>query len=262
MPRAARRAVLGGVAVLALWLVVAVALLFLAYGDARRGVRAVGGAQGALSPELAGSGDLQADLVHARRSFDDAAARSGGPLTLPLRLLPVVGRQVRSFHALSNAAAEITRAGADAARRAEAALRSAPGAQGRVGAHGDVTGSNLLLRGDRLCGVIDFGCSAVGDPACDLTPAWTMFEGTSRERFKAMLPLDNGSWARARGWALWKALIAIPGRPADDPARTGARFGWRWDAHAVIDHVIADHRATSRASRNPSPTAGRWISRE
>ena len=134
MPRAARRAVLGGVAVLALWLVVAVALVFLAYGDARRGVRAVGGAQGALSPELAGSGDLQRDLLHARRSFDDAAARSGGPLTLPLRLLPVVGRQVRSFHALSNAAAEITRAGADAARRAEAALRSAPGAQGRVGA--------------------------------------------------------------------------------------------------------------------------------
>jgi aminoglycoside phosphotransferase (APT) family kinase protein len=114
-----------------------------------------------------------------------------------------------------------------------------------VWAHGDVTGSNLLLCGDRLCGVIDFGCSAAGDPACDLTPAWTMFEGTSRERFKAMLPLDDGAWARARGWALWKALIAIPGRPADDAGRTGARFGWRWDAHGVIDHVIADHRLSA-----------------
>ena len=85
-----------------------------------------------------------------------------------------------------------------------------------VWVHGDVTGSNLLLRDDHLCGVIDFGCAAVGDPACDLTAAWTMFEGTSRQRFMAALPLDEGVWARARGWALWKALIAAAGRSASD----------------------------------------------
>jgi aminoglycoside phosphotransferase (APT) family kinase protein len=113
-----------------------------------------------------------------------------------------------------------------------------------VWVHGDVTGSNLLIRGDRLYGVIDFGCAAVGDPACDLTAAWTTFEGTSRERFMAAVPpLDQGTWARARGWALWKALIDIPGRPLDDPGRTGARFGWRWDAPGVIAHVIADFRS-------------------
>ena len=111
-----------------------------------------------------------------------------------------------------------------------------------VWVHGDVTGSNLLLADDRLCGIIDFGCSAVGDPACDLTAAWTMFEGTSRERFMATLPFDEGTWARARGWALWKALIDIPGRPVDDPGRTGARFGWRWDALGVVDQVITDFR--------------------
>lgn len=113
-----------------------------------------------------------------------------------------------------------------------------------VWVHGDVTGSNLLLEDDRLSGVIDFGCSAVGDPACDLTPAWTLFEGASRERFTTLLPFDSGTWARARGWALWKALISVPGRPADDPGRAGTRFGWRWDAHGVIDQVIADHRDT------------------
>jgi aminoglycoside phosphotransferase (APT) family kinase protein len=112
-----------------------------------------------------------------------------------------------------------------------------------VWVHGDVTGSNLLLCGDRLCGVIDFGCAAVGDPACDLTAAWTMFEGSSRERFTAGLSIDEGTWARARGWALWKALIASPGRPVDDPGRTGSRFGWRWDALGVISHVIAEFRA-------------------
>ena len=71
-----------------------------------------------------------------------------------------------------------------------------------VWVHGDITGSNLLMNDDRLCGVIDFGCSAVGDPACDLTAAWTMFDGTSRARFMAAVPLDHGTWARARGWAI------------------------------------------------------------
>lgn len=112
-----------------------------------------------------------------------------------------------------------------------------------VWVHGDVTGSNLLLREDRLCGVIDFGCAAVGDPACDLTAAWTMFEGTSRGRFTAALPFDQATWARARGWALWKALVDIAGRPLDDPAAQGPRFGWRWDASGVIGQVIADFRS-------------------
>jgi aminoglycoside phosphotransferase (APT) family kinase protein len=114
-----------------------------------------------------------------------------------------------------------------------------------VWVHGDVTGSNLLVRDDRLCGVIDFGCAAVGDPACDLTAAWTMFEGTSRQRFRSTVRADAGTWARARGWALWKALIDIPGRAPDDPGRTGARFGWRWDAPGVVAQTIDDFRSGS-----------------
>jgi aminoglycoside phosphotransferase (APT) family kinase protein len=122
-----------------------------------------------------------------------------------------------------------------------------------VWVHGDVTGSNLLVGDDRLCGVIDFGCAAVGDPACDLTAAWTMFEGTSRQRFQSAVPADAGTWARARGWAVWKALIEIAGRPADDPGRTGARFGWKWNTHGVIDQAIADLRSSSGARSGGSP---------
>ena len=114
-----------------------------------------------------------------------------------------------------------------------------------VWVHGDVTGSNFLMVDDQLCGVIDFGCAAVGDPACDLTPAWTMFEGPSRRRFVDALGYDTDTWHRARGWALWKALIDMPGRPADDPGRSGTRFGWRWNADTVVSQVIADHQATA-----------------
>jgi aminoglycoside phosphotransferase (APT) family kinase protein len=57
--------------------------------------------------------------------------------------------------------------------------------------------------------VIDFGCSGVGDPACELTIAWTLFFGESRETFRGRLPSDDATWARGRGWALWKAVITL-----------------------------------------------------
>jgi aminoglycoside phosphotransferase (APT) family kinase protein len=55
-----------------------------------------------------------------------------------------------------------------------------------------------------------------------LTIAWTFFFEESRDVFRARLGLDAATWARARGWALWKASCM------------GARD--------VIDVVVADHR--------------------
>lgn len=78
--------------------------------------------------------------------------------------------------------------------------------------HGDVAPGNLLVQGGRLAAVIDFGCCGVGDPACDLVIAWTCLDEAARAAFRAALPLDEACWARARGWALWKALIVLAGR--------------------------------------------------
>ncbi len=78
-----------------------------------------------------------------------------------------------------------------------------------VWVHGDVSSGNILVKDNKLAAVIDFGCMGIGDPACDLTIAWTFFRGKSREVFKANLPLDEETWARARGWAMWKALFEI-----------------------------------------------------
>lgn len=78
-----------------------------------------------------------------------------------------------------------------------------------VWVHGDVASGNLLVKDNRLAAVIDFGCMGIGDPACDLTIAWTFFRGKSREIFKANMNLDEETWARARGWAMWKALYEI-----------------------------------------------------
>ena len=75
--------------------------------------------------------------------------------------------------------------------------------------HGDIASGNLLVENGRLSAVIDFGTSGVGDPACDLVIAWTMFSGDSREAFRSTVGQDVATWARARGWALWKALIVL-----------------------------------------------------
>ena len=77
--------------------------------------------------------------------------------------------------------------------------------------HGDVAAGNLLLRAGRLSAVIDFGTSGVGDPACDLAIAYTLLKGESREAFRAALRLDEATWARGRGWVLWKCLITLAG---------------------------------------------------
>jgi aminoglycoside phosphotransferase (APT) family kinase protein len=106
-----------------------------------------------------------------------------------------------------------------------------------VWVHGDVTGTNLLVVDGRLNAVIDFGCSAVGDPACDVAIAWTFFHGESRAAFRERLGVDEGTWARGRGWALWKAAITLA---QDGAGRAAARFGWRIDARAVLDEVLAD----------------------
>jgi len=110
--------------------------------------------------------------------------------------------------------------------------------------HGDITAANLLVVDGRLGAVVDFGCAGVGDPACDVTIAWTFFFGDSRKVFRNGLPLDEGTWARGRGWALSKALITLVQALKVDDAQAdlaSLRFGWRLNARHVIDEVLADH---------------------
>jgi aminoglycoside phosphotransferase (APT) family kinase protein len=104
-----------------------------------------------------------------------------------------------------------------------------------VWVHGDVAAGNLLVRDGRLAAVIDFGSSGVGDPACDVTIAWTFLSGESREAFRTALPLDTATWARGRGWALWKALITFAGNLDTDPAAAMA-------ARRVINDVLEEHQ--------------------
>lgn len=102
--------------------------------------------------------------------------------------------------------------------------------------HGDISWGNLLVEDGRLSAVIDFGTSGIGDPACDLAIAWTLFRGASREAFRAGMGLNAGTWARGRGWALWKALIVYAGFSGTNSEEAEKSL-------RVIEEVLADHRS-------------------
>jgi aminoglycoside phosphotransferase (APT) family kinase protein len=100
--------------------------------------------------------------------------------------------------------------------------------------HGDIATGNLLVDGGRLSAVIDFGTSGVGDPACDLVITWVTLTGRARETFRAAIAQDPATWARARGWALWKALLQLSGRSHIDPSLGPVIEG-------VILDILDDH---------------------
>ncbi|MEU4774109.1 aminoglycoside phosphotransferase family protein [Micromonospora sp. NPDC023644] len=92
--------------------------------------------------------------------------------------------------------------------------------------HGDVAQGNLLLVGGELAAVIDFGTCGVGDPACDLAVAWTLLTADGRQAFRERLSVDDATWARGRGWALWKTLVSCASTlgEAGGPAASGLRI--------------------------------------
>lgn len=82
--------------------------------------------------------------------------------------------------------------------------------------HGDLHPANLLVENHELSAVIDFGLLGVGDPACDLSVAWTNLSADSRDVFRRALAVDDATWSRGRGWALLFGLRAAA-YSADNP---------------------------------------------
>lgn len=74
--------------------------------------------------------------------------------------------------------------------------------------HGDFHTGNLLTNDGRVTAVIDFGGLGRGDPACDLTIAYTLMTAATRAVFREALDVDDATWLRGRGWALATGLNA------------------------------------------------------
>ncbi|WP_234535689.1 aminoglycoside phosphotransferase family protein [Streptomyces shenzhenensis] len=168
---------------------------------------------GALSEPVLLAGDL-AGFVAAMRS-----------ITLPGAPRAHRGGPVASLDAGTRAAiGELRRIpqegiDCDAAAAVWEQTLAAPGWDGPpVWLHADLMPGNLLVDGGRLTSVIDFGCLGVGDPACDLFPAWNLLPADARETFREALGVDDATWIRGRGRTLSQALIALPYYRKTNPA--------------------------------------------
>jgi aminoglycoside phosphotransferase (APT) family kinase protein len=121
----------------------------------------------------------------------------------------------------------------------EAALRSPAWEHPPVWIHGDLDSRNLLVQQGRLSAVIDFGCLGVGDPACDVMVAWKMLSADTREIFRTAVSVDDATWARATGWALSQAVMALSYYTLEtNPVLVLEAQRW-------MTEVLADHARTS-----------------
>lgn len=90
----------------------------------------------------------------------------------------------------------------------EAVEAPPPGRTGWI--HGDLLPGNLIAHDDRLRAVIGWGGTGVGDRALDLAAAWWLFDGAARDAFRRAAAASEADWARARGWGICQAVVAIP----------------------------------------------------
>ncbi|MFD7455882.1 MULTISPECIES: aminoglycoside phosphotransferase family protein [unclassified Streptomyces] len=181
---------------------------------------------GALTEPVALAADLAAFVTAVRG------------VTLPGAPTAHRGGPVASLDAETRAAIEQLRAvpqeGVDCDAVAavwQEALRAPDWDGPPVWLHADLMPGNLLVDGGRLTSVIDFGCMGVGDPACDLFPAWNLLPAEARQVFREALDVDDATWLRGRARTLSQAVIALPYYRETNPAMAG-------NARHVIREVL------------------------
>ncbi|MFD7496291.1 aminoglycoside phosphotransferase family protein, partial [Streptomyces sp. NPDC059832] len=170
--------------------------------------------------------DGEVATVEGLADSADAAVELAGFLAALQRAAPGEdheGLTVRSLadrdHATRAAIAEVDGTFDAAAMTGlwDAALGAPGWARPPVWFHGDLHTGNLLTTAGRLSAVIDFGELGIGDPACDLTIAFTLMSADSRAVFREALGVDEATWTRGRGWALATGLNAYTSYAAGNP---------------------------------------------
>ena len=107
--------------------------------------------------------------------------------------------------------------------------------------HGDPHPANIIIRGGRVSGVIDFGDITAGDPASDVSLAWMLLPASCHGEFRAAYAaaghgrLTDATWARGRGWALNLAIVFLAWS-ADNPPLHGV-------GRRALAAVLADEAA-------------------
>jgi aminoglycoside phosphotransferase (APT) family kinase protein len=188
------------------------------------------------TPRVAGSKQLATDLAEFVLALRDVQIRDGTGVNLPesYRGGSLVDRDAFTRAAIVGSAGLIDTSAATEVWESALELPQYQGA--RRWFHGDIKPDNILTNRDRLTGIIDFGCLAVGDPAVDQIVAWNLLTHESRKVFRDLLAADEDTWARGRAWALTIGLLQLPYYKESNPRL--ARV-----SKYQIGEIIADYRA-------------------
>jgi aminoglycoside phosphotransferase (APT) family kinase protein len=156
----------------------------------------------------------------------------------PTRGIPLAGLQ-DEFESCSGVIAGD--ASADATRETWQQAVAAPAWHGApVWLHGDLHPANVVVQDGTLCGVIDFGDMCAGDPATDLSAAWILLPaGTAGRCFDAYARVDAATIARARGWAVLRALHLISIGRSGRLGRPGGKPTWEPAGWAALERALA-----------------------
>jgi aminoglycoside phosphotransferase (APT) family kinase protein len=147
-----------------------------------------------------------AGFVTALQRLDSAAGPRPGRHN-SFRGEPLAARDEAARAAIAALAREIDDAAATTVW--EAALAAPEWRRRPVWIHGDLDARNVLVVDGKIGAVIDFGTLGIGDPACDVMVAWKMLSAETRGLFRDALAADGATWARARGWTLSQAVMAL-----------------------------------------------------
>jgi aminoglycoside phosphotransferase (APT) family kinase protein len=175
--------------------------------------------------------DLARFIVALQRIDPADGPRSGSPGVS--RGVPLAPRDASTRAAIAELEGMID---TDAATAAWEAALAAPVWDGPpTWLHGDLQSGNLLVVDGRLSAVIDFGTMGVGDPACDMLVAWTLFTADARAAYRAAVQVDDATWARGSGWALSFGVGALSYYKDTNPTLAGI-------ARHAIAEVLGDTR--------------------
>jgi aminoglycoside phosphotransferase (APT) family kinase protein len=189
--------------------------------------------QNANDEPIADPGQMAKDLAHFI-----AALRRIDPIGAPpaYRGVPLATRDAETRAAIAHLHGMLDTTAATAAW--EAALQVPEWGGPPTWLHGDLLPVNLLVREGRLSAVIDWSGAGVGDPACDVMVAWSVFSAEARPIFRAALAVDDAMWTRGRGWALCFGLVALPYYHITNPILASI-------IRRTVDQALTDHQRSA-----------------
>lgn len=112
-------------------------------------------------------------------------------------------------------------------------LRLLPDPPAVVMSHRDLIPGNLLVRGERVAGVLDTGQFGPADPALDLVVAWHLLDEDRRLVFRRRLGADDTEWRRGAAWALQQAMGLVWYYRATNPAMSALGL-------STVTRILAD----------------------